>query len=179
MVTASASVIYMSYRSDIHFHPSSSISSTFIHIHPFIFVHFHPCHVSVMCHCVSHVSVICSPISVMYQLCISHISVTYQSYQSLFVQSCRYFREQSWKVGGEMCEKHSFAKSSNFRKKNCTIDIILCKFERVFNTWSLLISTLVSFYLFTLGHLYLHPPLSASTVTSRACAVAACLALCT
>ena len=164
MVTASASVIYMSYRSDIHFHPSSSISSTFIHIHPFIFVHFHPCHVSVMCHCVSHVSVICSPISVMYQLCISHISVTYQSYQSLFVQSCRYFREQSWKVGGEMCEKHSFAKSSNFREKIAQL-ILFCVNLKEFLTLGLfwLVHWFHSIYLLwgtsICIHLYLHPPL--------------------
>ena len=89
MVTASASVIYMSYRSDIHFHPSSSISSTFIHIHPFIFVHFHPCHVSVMCHCVSHVSVMYQSYVVLYQSCISYVSVIYQSHIS-HISHCLY-----------------------------------------------------------------------------------------
>ena len=125
-------------------------------------------HVSLCQSCISHVSVICSPISVMYQLCISHISVTYQSYQSLFVQSCRYFREQSWKVGGEMCEKHSFAKSSNFRKKIAQL-ILFCVNLKEFLTLGLfwLVHWFHPIYLLwgtsICTHLYLHPPLSAST----------------
>ena len=121
-------------------------------------------HVSLCQSCISHVSVICSPISVMYQLCISHISVTYQSYQSLFVQSCRYFREQSWKVGGEMCEKHSFAKSSNFRKKIAQL-ILFCVNLKEFLTLGLfwLVHWFHSIYLLwgtsICIHLYLHPPL--------------------